>query len=117
MKDTLAYVAGPFIVMFIIFLATSPFALIFHAMIAFTKRRIGSVAATALYGGEVIGVYLWFRWIIDPINGGFNANLYDGPVGFGAGMFGGFIMFFAGMLVILNGIGLCRLSRKDPQRR
>ncbi|MCM2436317.1 hypothetical protein [Agrobacterium rosae] len=116
MRDTLVYVAGPFIVLFIIFLATSPFALIFHAMIAFTKRRIGSVAATALYGAEVIGVYLWFRWIIDPINAGFDANLYDGPVGFGAGMFGGFIMFFAGMLVILNGIGLCRLP-KGPQRR
>ncbi|MES5100967.1 hypothetical protein ABUK73_22310 [Agrobacterium sp. BA1120] len=111
MRDTLVYVAGPFIVLFIIFLATSPFALIFHAIIAFTKRRIGGVAATALYGAEVIGVYLWFRWIIDPINAGFDADLYDGPVGFGAGMFGGFIMFFAGMLVILNGIGLCRLPK------
>ncbi len=111
MRDTLVYVAGPFIVLFIIFLATSPFALIFHAMIAFTKRRIGSVAATVLYGAEVIGVYLWFRWIIEPINAGFDANLYDGPVGFGAGMFGGFIMIFAGMLVILYGIGLCRLPK------
>jgi len=86
-------------------------------MIAFTKRRIGSLAAATLYGAEVIGVYLWFRWTIDPINAGFDANLYDGPVAFGTGMFGGFIMFFAGMLVILNGIGLCGLFRKDPQRR
>ena len=53
-------------------------------MIAFTKRSIGSVAATALCGAEVIGVYLWFRWIIDPLNADFDATLYDGSVGFGA---------------------------------
>lgn len=116
MKDTLVYIAGPLIVLSIIFLVSSPFALVFHALMAFTKRRIGGLAAAALYGAEVIGIYLWFRWIMDPISAGFDANLYDGPVGFGAGMFGGFIMFFCGMLVILNGIGLYRLFRKAPQR-
>lgn len=117
MKDTLVYATGPFVVLFIVFVVTSPFAFVFHAIIALTKRRIGSLAAVVVYGLEVIGVYFWFRWFLDPISAGFDAGLYDGPVGFGAGIYGGFIMFFAGMLVILNGVGLCRLLRKVPQHR
>lgn len=117
MRDTIVYAAGPFVVLFIVFLVTSPFALVVHALIALIKRRIGSFAAVVVYGVEVLGVFLWFRWVLDPISAGFDAGLYDGPVGFGAGMFGGFIIFFAGMLVILNGVGLYRLLRETPQRR
>lgn len=117
MKDTLVYVAGPFVVLFIVLLITSPFALAFHTLIALIKRRIGSLAAIVVYGAEALGAFLWLRWILNPISAGFDAGLYDGSVGFGAGMFSGFIMLFAGMLVILNGIGLCLLLRKTAQRR
>jgi hypothetical protein len=115
LRDTLVYAAGPFVVVFIVLLITSPFALAFHALIALTARRAGNLAAIVVYGVEVLGVCLWFRWILDPIYADFDAGVYDGPVGFGGGMFGGFIMLSAGMLVILNGIGLCRLLRKAPQ--
>lgn len=49
------------------------------------------------------------------VQGAIDAGVYDGPVGFGAGIAAGFVMFFAGMLAILNGIGLWRLFRR-PSR-
>lgn len=117
MREILVNVAGPFVVLLVVFTVTSPFALVFHTLIALIKRRIGSLAAIVVYGVEVLGAFLWLRWILDPISAVFEAGLYDGPGGFGAGMFSGFIMIFAGMLVILNGVGLCRLLREARQRR
>ncbi|QFY61316.1 hypothetical protein FZ934_13450 [Rhizobium grahamii] len=116
MSDTLIYAAGPFVVLFFVLLVASPFALVFHYLIALAERRIGRNSAVAIYCTEAIGLFLWVKWYLDDQSEAFDAGMYDGPVGFAAGMIGGFVMFFAGMLVILNGVGLWRLLRSTAQR-
>ncbi|MBY3441780.1 hypothetical protein [Rhizobium laguerreae] len=115
MTEVVKNIVGPTVVLFIVFLAASPFALAIHYFIALIKRLTGTWSAIVLYCAEVSALYGWADWYGDQVQGAIDAGVYDGPVGFGAGIAAGFVMFFAGMLAILNGIGLWRLLRR-PSR-
>ncbi|MBY3177588.1 hypothetical protein HFO27_23610 [Rhizobium leguminosarum] len=115
MNEITRYIVGPTVVLFIVFLAASPFAWAVHYFIALVKRLAGTTSAIILYCAEVGALYAWADWYGDQVQGAIDAGVYDGPVGFGAGIAAGFVMFFAGMLAILNGIGRWRLLRR-PSR-
>lgn len=108
MRDTVVYVAGPFIILLIV-------VLVVHALIALIKRKIGSFAAVVVYGVEALSVFLGCRWVLDLISA-VDADVYDGPIG-GTGVFGGGITIFAIMLVIFNGVGLYRVLCETTQPR
>ncbi|CAN7372552.1 MULTISPECIES: hypothetical protein [Rhizobium] len=115
MNEIARYIVGPTVVLFIVFLAASPFAWAIHHIIALVKRLTGTTSTIILYCAEVGALYMSADWYGDQVQGAIDAGVYDGPVGFGAGITAGFVMFFAGMLAILNGIGLWRLFRR-PSR-
>ncbi|MGO6966615.1 hypothetical protein [Rhizobium leguminosarum] len=112
MSEIARYIVGPTVVLFIVLLAASPFAWAIHHFIALIKRLTGTTSAIALYCLEVGALYVWADWYGDQVQGAIDAGVYDGPVGFGVRIAAGFVMFFAGMLAILNGIGLWRLLRR-----
>ncbi|MBY5472924.1 hypothetical protein HFO86_22235 [Rhizobium leguminosarum] len=95
------------VVLLIVFLAASPLAWAIHHFIAFVKRLTGTTSAIILYWAEASALY-GGDWYGDQVQGAIDTGVYDGRLGFSAGIAAGFVMFFAGMLAILNGIGLWR---------
>jgi len=63
--------------------------------------KLGLVGALVLEIMIIGSLVLKIIWDIDS---DFENHLLDGPVGFGAGMFGGFVMIFTPLMFVVHGV-------------
>ncbi len=111
-QNVMLTILGPIIVLAAILVAVSPIAAAVHFLMHLLRRTLGIVSAVAIYAVELAVLYYYVSRVMHRIDAGIQSGTYDGPVGYGEGMFGGFILIAACALAALNGFGLWRLFRK-----